>query len=156
MWPKVAYTYNPHKLLLAQSPTRGPQEELRHRVSNGGSGGVEGIVPHRKQGEGMALDDGLHSDVEVAEHLITLPPPDETDGVGVNVSKQEGHGTSCVEGPGGDVGSYDSNGLAYVVTGVASRHSEFGAGDAAPPPSRVPDAEQRIGWGAVSAHVLDM
>ena len=60
--------------------------------------------------------------VQVPEHCIRFPAADEADGVGVDLTTQEGHGPACPEAAGVDV----VGGKTEVRKGVSGRAEENG------------------------------
>ena len=51
-------------------------------------------MPSDYHGCGVPLHKVLHCVVEVVHHFVAAPPPNDPDGAGINVSKEQCHGAT--------------------------------------------------------------
>ena len=58
----------------------------------------EGKIPSGDHGGGVALHDGCRLHMQVAQHFIATPPPNELDPVVIDAGAQKGHGAGSAEG----------------------------------------------------------
>ena len=70
--------------------------------------------------------------MKVAEHLITAPPTDQADHVGVNMGTQEGHSTGSTKGSGRDIGGKETKGRAQKGDGSFEGGRNVGRSDIMP------------------------
>ena len=68
-----------------------------HRHQLVGGDGVVGV----EHALGEVSHDGFSCKMEVAEHLVRSPSPQESDDVCVDFGDKEGHGAACPKGAGG-------------------------------------------------------
>ena len=71
--------------------------------------------------------------MELVQNFVAEPPPDQTDGVCINITEEERHGAARSEGLGGYVVGLKSQFLANVGVGDAECPSEHRAGNISPP-----------------------
>ena len=95
--------------------------------------------------------------MQISQHLIGAPAPDETDAIGIDIGTQEGHGAGGAKGARGHVSGHEVVGGAQDSNGQAKSGCEVGGTEA-----REPDGdgvEERgqglCGWGVGGAQVKD-
>ena len=94
-----------------------------------------------KKGIGAAMQhpgrkithDRLSLNMQVSQHFIGAPAPDETDAIGIDIGTQEGHGAGGAEGAGRDVLGHKIVSGAEDGHGQAEGGSEVGGAEAREP-----------------------
>ena len=81
----------------------------------------------------MPLHEGALYYMKLAQYFVAAPPPNEMDGVHIDLTEEERHGNDRSERTGEDVVGLKAKLLAKAVAGGMERMSESCAGRILPP-----------------------
>ena len=88
-------------------------------VGGGKGAGSEGEGAMVEHSLGVVGGLGVGLDAEVAEHCITFPAAEETDGIGVDVGTEKGGGSTRTQGAGREEEGIDAGGVGESSSTVA-------------------------------------
>ena len=91
----------------------------------------ECVVPTTEHQPGIATDEGLSMSMEVAEHGVTTPVPDNADLVRVDAGEEESHSSTCTKRAGSYLVGMDT-GMPWDGQGSRAKEARYhGRGDGA-------------------------
>ena len=93
--------------------------------------GQEGKVAASKHLGSKISHDRLGLYMQVSQHLVGAPAPEETNAISIDVCAQECHGAGRSKGAGGDVGGEETVGRTKQTGGQTEKCRELGRFDAA-------------------------
>ena len=97
----------------------------------------------------------MRCDMQVSYNFVTVPPFNEADDVGINITHEEHHIYSCAEVLGSDVVAHDCEKISNIVVVCAQCGGDIGDSYDAPPYRDLDDTQWSCGRCNIGAQVAD-